>query len=146
MRIGELARQSGCDVETVRYYEKVGLLPDPSRSNSGYRQYLSTHLERLQFIRHCRSLQMGLPDIRMLLELQAQPTSGCQGVNDLLDHHIELVRIQMQRLQSLEKQLMTLRHQCEQPHLVQQCGILQNLSDVASGTDSGCPTQQHTTA
>lgn len=132
MRIGEMARQSGCDVETVRYYEKVGLLPNPSRNDSGYRQYLPTHLERLQFIRHCRSLQMRIPDIRALLELQAQPTSGCQRVDELLDHHIELIQVQMQKLQSLEQQLLRLRHQCEKPHLVQECGILQNLSETAS--------------
>jgi Cd(II)/Pb(II)-responsive transcriptional regulator len=132
MRIGELAKQTGCDVETVRYYEKAGMLPEPSRSDSGYRQYMPSHLERLQFIRHCRSLQMSIPDIRVLLDFQAQPTSGCQGVNDLLDHHIELTRVQMQKLQSLEQQLMRLRHQCEEPHLVQECGILQNLSESAS--------------
>lgn len=143
MRIGELAKQTGCDVETVRYYEKAGLLPEPSRSDSGYRQYLPSHLERLQFIRHCRSLQMGLPDIRVLLELQAQPTSGCQGVNDLLDHHIELIRVQMQKLQSLEQQLMRLRHQCEEPHLVQECGILQNLNEGALSTDCACHDEQH---
>lgn len=137
MRIGELAKQTGCDVETVRYYEKAGLLSEPSRSDSGYRQYTAPHLERLQFIRHCRSLQMSIPDIRVLLEFQAQPTSGCQGVNSLLDHHIELIRIQMQKLQSLEQQLMRLRHQCETPHLIQECGILQNLSDVASSSDNG---------
>lgn len=135
MRIGELAKQSGCDVETVRYYEKAGLLPAPSRNESGYRQYMSPHLERLQFIRHCRSLQMSIPDIRVLLELQAQPTNGCQGVNDLLDHHIELIHVQMLKLQSLEQQLMRLRHQCEKPHLVQECGILQNLSETASSND-----------
>jgi len=132
MRIGELAKLTGCDVETVRYYEKAGLLPEPSRSDSGYRQYLPTHLERLQFIRHCRSLQMGLPEIRVLLELQTQPTSACQGVDDLLDRHIELIRVQMKKLQSLELQLMRLRHQCDEPHLVQECGILQNLSESAS--------------
>jgi Cd(II)/Pb(II)-responsive transcriptional regulator len=135
MRIGELAKQSGCDVETVRYYEKAGLLPAPSRSESGYRQYMPPHLERLQFIRHCRSLQMSIPDIRVLLEFQAQPTSGCQGVDDLLDHHIELIQVQMHKLQSLEQQLMKLRHQCEEPHLVQECGILQNLNEHASSND-----------
>lgn len=135
MRIGELAKQTGCDVETVRYYEKAGLLPKPSRSDSGYRQYMPSHLERLQFIRHCRSLQMGLSDIRVLLEFQAQPTSACQGVNDLLDHHIELIRVQMHRLQSLEQQLMRLRHQCEEPHLVQECGILQNLNEGTTSID-----------
>lgn len=146
MRIGELAKQTGCDVETVRYYEKARLLPEPSRSDAGYRLYQSEHLERLQFIRHCRSLQMGIPNIRVLLNFKAQPTMECQGVNDLLDHHIELIRVQMQKLQNLEQQLMKLRHQCEQPHLVNECGILQNLNDAASSTDCACHNEQDASA
>lgn len=142
MKIGELAKQTGCDVETVRYYEKAGLLPEPSRNDAGYRLYQPEHLERLQFIRHCRSLQMGIPDIRVLLDFKAQPTIECQGVNDLLDHQIALLRAQMLKLQSLEQQLMRLRHQCEQPHLVKECGILQNLTDVASSTECACHNEQ----
>lgn len=138
MRIGEIAKQTGCDVETVRYYEKAGLLPERARSDAGYRLYLPEHLERLQFIRHCRSLQMGIPDIRVLLDFKSQPTRECQGVNDLLDHHIALVRVQMQKLQSLEDQLLRLRHQCEEPNLVKECGILQNLNDAGSGSDCAC--------
>lgn len=138
MRIGELAKQAGCDVETIRYYEKAGLLPEPSRSDAGYRSYLPEHLERLRFIRHCRSLQMGIPDIRVLLDFQSKPSVECQGVNDLLDHHIASVRVQMQKLQSLEKQLIMLRHQCEQPHLVNGCGILQSLNDTGASKDCVC--------
>lgn len=137
MRIGELAKHTGCDVETVRYYEKAGLLPEPARSDAGYRQYQNAHLERLQFIRHCRTLQMSIPDIRVLLDLQGQPTTGCQAVNDLLDHHIALVQVQMRKLRSLEDQLVKLRHQCEQPHSVQECGILQNLS-AAQTNECAC--------
>lgn len=142
MRIGEIAKQTGCDVETVRYYEKAGLLPEPSRNDAGYRLYEPEHLERLQFIRHCRSLQMGIPDIRVLLDFKAQPTIECQGVNDLLDHQIALLRAQLLKLQSLEQQLMRLRHQCEQPHLVKECGILQNLNDAASSTECACHNEQ----
>ena len=142
MKIGELAKQTGCDVETVRYYEKAGLLPAPSRSDGGYRQYLPEHLERLQFIRHCRSLQMGIPDIRVLLAFQAAPTGACQGVNDLLDHHIELIQVQMQSLQRLEQQLIRLREQCRQPHSVEECGILQSLNDAGAGSDCACHPQE----
>ena len=135
MRIGELAKQTGCDVETVLYYEKARFLPEPSRSGAGYRLYQPEHLERLQFIRHCRSLHMGIPDIRVLLDFKAQSNVECQGVNDLLDHHIEPIRVQMQKLQSLEQQLMRLRNECEQLHLMKECGILQNLNDAASSID-----------
>jgi Cd(II)/Pb(II)-responsive transcriptional regulator len=142
MRIGELAKQTGCDVETVRYYEKVGLLPEPSRNDAGYRLYMPEHLECLQFIRHCRSLKMGVPDIRVLLEFKSQPANECQGVNDLLDHHIELIQVQMQTLQKLEEQLLRLRHQCARPHLVKECGILQNLNDAGASGDCVCHHEQ----
>jgi Cd(II)/Pb(II)-responsive transcriptional regulator len=138
MRIGELAKQTGCDIETIRYYEKAGLLPEPQRNEAGYRMYQPEHLERLQFIRHCRSLQMGLADIRVLLHFRSQPSAECQGVNDLLDHHIGLIRVRMEALQSLEQQLLRLRLQCEEPHSVGECGILQNLNDVAGINDCAC--------
>ncbi len=131
MKMGELAKQTGCDIETIRYYEKSGLLPEPGRVGAGYRFYLPEHLERLQFIRHCRSLQMRLADIKVLLDLRGRPTAACQGVNDLLDHHIDLIRVRMEVLTSLEVQLTKLRHQCHETHSTQECGILQTLSDDA---------------
>ena len=68
MKIGELASQAGCDVQTVRFYEREGLLAEPEREASGYRRYAEPHLRRLQFIRHCRSLDIPLPEIRQLLD------------------------------------------------------------------------------
>jgi Cd(II)/Pb(II)-responsive transcriptional regulator len=134
MRIGELANKTGCDVETIRFYEKSGLLDEPARTASGYRAYQLTHLERLQFIRHCRSLQIGLQDIRTLLDLQAKPSAGCQHVDALLDTHIAAIQSQMAALRALEMQLITLRHQCNAPHSVQDCRILHNLSDGIAGS------------
>jgi Cd(II)/Pb(II)-responsive transcriptional regulator len=138
MRIGELAKHAGCDVETVRYYEKSGLLEEPARNSAGYREYRVEHQERLQFIRHCRSLQIGIPDIRVLLDLKNDPAAGCESVNQLLDHHIERIRSQMAMLHTLEQQLMTLRHQCGEPHSLKECGILQNLNEAAEGHDCVC--------
>jgi DNA-binding transcriptional MerR regulator len=69
MKIGELAREAGVDVQTVRYYEREALLEAPARTASGYRTYGPRHLERLNFIRHCRSLDMPLADVKRLLEL-----------------------------------------------------------------------------
>ncbi|WBS00494.1 Cd(II)/Pb(II)-responsive transcriptional regulator [Pseudoduganella sp. SL102] len=129
MKIGELAKQTGCDVETIRFYEKSGLLDEPVRTASGYRAYQAVHLERLQFIRHCRSLQIGLQDIRTLLDLQARPSAGCDHVNALLDQHIAAVQSRMAALRTLETQLIALRRKCNAPHSVEECGILQNLAD-----------------
>ena len=141
MRIGELAKQTGTDVETVRYYEKIGLLDAPGRNSSGYRDYGAAQQERLQFIRHCRSLQMSLSDVRTLLDLKAEPAAACQSVNDLLDHQIERVRHQMESLRQLEEQLTTLRRQCGQPHSVRECAIIQNLSALANDQACACHTE-----
>lgn len=138
MRIGELAKKAGCDVETIRYYEKSGLLPEPERNSAGYRMYRPEHSERLQFIRHCRSLQIGLSDIRVLLEFRSRPGGKCQGVNDLLDHHIGLIHVKMEAMQSLEQQLIRLRQQCDEPLSIEECGILQNLNDAAANVDCVC--------
>lgn len=92
MRIGELAAQGGCDVQTVRFYEREGLLAEPEREPSGYRRYAKRHLQRLQFIRHCRSLDIPLPDIRELLSFAAAPDRSCGQVNALLDEHITTVQ------------------------------------------------------
>ena len=143
LKIGELAARTDCPVETIRYYEREALLPAPTRSQGNYRLYGDTHVERLQFIRHCRSLQIGLSDIRALLEFKNNPAEGCQSVNQLLDHHIERIAEQMATLQTLQQQLVSLRHQCDQPTPSQDCAILQNLSEAASGNDCACHTELH---
>jgi Cd(II)/Pb(II)-responsive transcriptional regulator len=138
MRISELAKRTSCDIETIRYYEKSGLLPEPARTSSGYREYQPEHQERLQFIRHCRSLQIGLPEIRSLLEVKSNPSAGCQSVDELLDHHIGRVQFQMDALRMLEQQLISLRSQCREPHSVEECGILQNLNEAAETHECVC--------
>ena len=70
LKIGELAKRTGCPVETIRYYEREALLAAPRRSEGNYRLYDDAHAERLQFIRHCRSLDMTLDEIRSLLGVQ----------------------------------------------------------------------------
>lgn len=138
MRIGELAKRTNCDIETIRYYEKSGLLVEPGRNANGYREYQMQHLERLQFIRHCRSLQIGLPDIRVLLDLKSNPGAGCQQVDELLEQHIARVREQVNALRKLEQQLTALRQQCRDSPSVKECGILQNLNEVAADHECAC--------
>ncbi len=85
MKIGELASHAGAQVETIRYYEREGLLPETARTDGNYRIYGPTHAERLRFIRNCRSLDMTLDEIRLLLRFKDSPAENCGGVNDLLD-------------------------------------------------------------
>ena len=80
MKIGELAASAGYDVQTVRFYEREGMLEEPQREASGYRRYDERHRTRLNFIRHCRSLDIPLPEVRQLLEFAANPTRSCSQV------------------------------------------------------------------
>ncbi|MCM2320344.1 MAG: Cd(II)/Pb(II)-responsive transcriptional regulator [Pseudomonas sp.] len=138
MRIGELARATGVEVETIRYYEKSGLLPAPPRSGNGYRHYGPAHLERLAFIRHCRALDIGLADVRRLLDYAAQPESGCDEVNRLIDEQLARVRSRLDSLHNLEHQLRTLRQHCSGAQPASECGILGELGAAAQGQDCAC--------
>ena len=116
LKIGELAKQTGCLVETIRYYEREGLLLEPPRSEGNYRLYTDIHSERLQFIRHCRSLDMTLEEIRNLLKFRDAPDENCGEVNALLDEHIEHVSNRIKQLKLLQKNLRGLRSQSALAH------------------------------
>ena len=137
MKIGELARLAGSNAETSRYYEREGLLPKASRSESNYRIYTDAHLERLTFIRHCRNLDMTLGEIRTLLHFKASPEENCGEVNRLLDEHIEHVARRIGELQELERQLRDLRGCCLDGRQAAACGILEGLSQPSLGNGSG---------
>lgn len=129
MRIGDLAKATKCDIETIRYYEKEGLLQEPPRTGNGYRDYQEEHVERLQFIRHCRSLQMSLSQIGVLLQLKQQPSAGCKQVDAMLEQQIARIQMQLETLTSLKAQLVALRHSCQAPQSIEKCGILQSLEN-----------------
>ncbi|MGD9171933.1 MAG: Cd(II)/Pb(II)-responsive transcriptional regulator [Candidatus Thiodiazotropha sp.] len=136
MRIGELAKRADINVDTVRYYEKAGLLPPPPRLPNGYRDYGTPHLERLAFIRHCRALDMSLEEVQRLLDFVSQPDADCAVINQIIDSHLERVQVRIANLRTLESQLMMLRNQCQEQKTVAECGILQEL--VAAAQDEGC--------
>ena len=127
MTIGELARATGCGIETIRYYEHEGLLPKPARTSGNFRRYGQEHAELLSFIRHCRSLDMALNEIKMLLRFRSAPDENCREVNALLDAHIGHVEKRIAELQSLEGQLRALRDRCNSGRSAEDCGILQGL-------------------
>ncbi len=132
MKIGELAKLTDCQVETIRYYEREGLLPEPARSDGNYRLYTQAHVERLTFIRNCRSLDMTLEEIRSLLSLRDSPQDQCESVNALVDEHIQHVKARIDGLLVLQAQLLDLRQRCGEGPDIEQCGILQRL--VVSGS------------
>ena len=134
MKIGELANQTHTQVETIRYYEREGLLPETARTEGNYRIYGDAHAARLSFIRHCRGLDMTLDEIRILLHFKDAPSENCGEVNALLDEHIGHVAHRIQELKALQKQLVALRSQCSQERDVAHCGILSGLSQASAGT------------
>ncbi len=138
MRIGELSRSTGVDVDTIRYYEKAGLLPPPTRAPNGYRDYGTPQLERLAFIRHCRALDMPLAEIARLLDFVAHPQADCGDINQLIDAQLARVRARLQSLRALENQLAALRARCDTGHLAADCGILQELVSAAHGEACAC--------
>src|SRR5204862_366576 len=105
MKIGELSTASATPIETIRFYEREGLLPSPARTQGNFRVYDAPHLERLQFIRYCRGLDMSLDEVRALLRFKDDPTDDCGDVDSLLDEHIGHVVTRIKELKVLEKQL-----------------------------------------
>ncbi len=138
MQIKQLARATGVDVETIRFYEKQGLWPEPARLANGYRDYAPLHLERLAFIRHCRALDIPLADVRRLLEAIDAPRAACVDVDELVDAQLARVRARRQSMQALERQLLQLRQACGGVHSHQGCGILKELVAAAQGEACVC--------
>lgn len=128
MKIGELAKLSGCSVQTIRHYEKEQLLEPARRSEGNYRLYDSSAFEQLLFIKHCRSLDLALPEIRQLIEFNRKPDTGCDEINSMIETHIKQVLQRMDELQNLHQQLTALHGSCSCDRMIEQCGILHNLN------------------
>lgn len=105
MQRGELAKRAGCNIETVRYYEKIGLLPDPPRTSGGYRDYDREHGRRLRFILRARDLGFGIEDIRGLLRLVDRQAYSCAEVREMTLEHLGAVRLKIADLKRLERTL-----------------------------------------
>lgn len=131
MRIGALADATGTPVETIRFYEREGLLPVAARTDNNYRLYGPAHAERLAFIRHCRNLDMTLDEVRALLRFKDAPQQDCGEVDALLDQHIGHVACRIRELRALEKELKSLRARCGAPD-GSGCGILSGLDGAAA--------------
>ncbi len=137
MKIGELARNAQCTVETVRYYEKAGLLAEPARTEGNFRVYGPEHLERLRLIRNCRALDMSHEEIHALLKLANTAGEDCGAVNAVFDQHIAHVDARIHELTQLKLQLSTLRQRCSSGKPVDACGILQGLAAMETAQQPG---------
>lgn len=123
----ECARESGCNPETIRYYESIGLLDPPRRSAAGYRHYGDHHLRQLAVIRTARELGLDTGMIHRLLELARNPAAPCREADELVRHHIELIDARIRRFQQLRDSLAMLLEACP-GDIVADCRILQSLA------------------
>jgi MerR family mercuric resistance operon transcriptional regulator len=126
LRIGELSRRTGCNIETIRYYERIGLLPRAERRGR-YRQYDAAGVASLAFVRRARDLGFTLDEIRALLRLSVGGEAACAEVRDLAAAHLDDVRKRISDLRSMERALAVVVKQCdagEQP----ECPLIDALS------------------
>lgn len=128
MTIGEAARLSGVKVPTIRYYEQIGLLPAPARSDGNRRHYAIGDIRRLAFIRHARDLGFELDAIRALLELQDDPAKPCAQADEIARHRLDEVEWRLKSLRALKRELERMLAGCKSGH-VADCRVIEVLAD-----------------
>ena len=126
--IGDLAKETGTKVVTVRYYEQIGLLPVPSRTAGNYRTYTNEHMRRLRFIRRCRDLGFTLDQIRDLLRLSSQKDEECADVDRITAQHLIEIEQKISDLKRLARELRRLNNCCQGNGIIADCRILEALS------------------
>jgi len=127
LTIGHLARDTGTNVETIRFYEKSGLLPEPARTGGNYRAYEASHLDRLRFIRRARSLGFPLDQVRALLELSDDRAGPCAAIDVIAKAHLVEVERKIADLQALRHDLNRMIEQCG-------CGIVSDCRVIGALT------------
>lgn len=128
--IGELAKQSDCKVETIHYYEKISLMPEPARTEGGHRVYNATQLKRLRFIRKCRSLGFAIEQIRELLIFIDEPDHFCGEVKALAMVQYRKVQAQIIELKKLQEALNNMIIKCKgEQYTIDNCPIIDSLLD-----------------
>lgn len=127
MKIHELSKLSGINLETIRYYEKTGLLPEPQRSSNGYRCYDQASLSLLKFIKSCRSLGFSLEDIKQLIQLRHKPTEHYHA-DQIILKQLEQVEQKIQQL--LEIQTFLKQLSCQEEHNEDECKAISGLEGL----------------
>jgi Cu(I)-responsive transcriptional regulator len=128
MSIGEVAKATAIKIVTIRYYEQIGLVPAPSRTEGNYRAYSQEHLRRLRFIRRCRGLGFTLVQVRELLRLSSKKNQECSEVDRLTARHLADVEEKISDLKRLLKELRRLSACCRGDGLIADCRIIEALS------------------
>lgn len=131
VRIGQLAAAAGVNVQTIRYYERRGIVSTPRRTPSGYRQYADDAVRKLRFIKRAQELGFALAEIQELLALRVRPGDACAAVRRKTREKAELVEQKIRDLQRIERTLERLAKACAQRRPTDECPILETLDDHA---------------
>jgi MerR family transcriptional regulator, copper efflux regulator len=132
LSVGQLAREGNVHLETVRYYERKGLLPSPARKKSGHRVYGPQALQRLRFIKRTQALGFALAEIKELLALRIDPKQPCGKVIEQIDDKTAEVRAKIAALRAIERTLKRMKESCEGRCSVGECPILSTLEEELS--------------
>jgi len=127
--IGQLSKRTGVKVPTIRYYEDVGLLAAPARTDGNQRRYEPDGLERLRFIKHARELGFSLEAISALIDLQEHPQRSCQEAQDIATAQLAAVRTKIRQLKALEGELSRISTGCSGDGVTGDCYVLASLAD-----------------
>jgi MerR family mercuric resistance operon transcriptional regulator len=127
LSIGKLSRLTGVNIETIRYYERIGIMPVPPRTQSGQRVYAEDHLKRLTFVRRSRELGFSLDEVRALLGLVGRHTLTCAEIRDMARDHIAHIQERVKDLKKLERVLTDLVDRCHGKN-VPECPLLDTLN------------------
>jgi len=128
--IGALGKAARVNIETIRYYERIGLMPPPARSRAGYRTYDTSHVERLEFIRHSRELGFSLDAIRELLALSDNPERSCAEADTIARVHLRDVEARIASLEALRSELTRMIRRCSHNRIAD-CRVIRVLADHA---------------
>lgn len=142
MKIGELSKATGLPVETIRFYETQGLIDPPLRLENNYRTYGANHLQRLQFVAHCRQLDMGLSEIRQILNYDASDPQQALRIHEVLHRQIEAVDRRISGLLELKERLLELEGRCHGHRAGERCGIIEELSSPLPPADHDRPARE----
>ena len=128
--ISDIAKKTDLSTDTIRFYEKRGLIQPNFRASNQYRYYGEEALKRLIFIKRCRALGMSLKEIEYLIQLEQNPEQDCCEVNQMIDQHLIDISNKTKELQLFKQQLMALRESCNTPTTINHCQILKTLESI----------------
>lgn len=127
MKIGELAKKTGLSIDSIRFYEKSGLIRNPNRTEGGYREFNKDEISTIVFISHCRALDIPISEIKKLLYVRSSSAKSCREANQIIESQLLKLRERIKSMKTLEKQLAQLQSICHQELDPKDCPILKSL-------------------